>query len=219
MIRRIAVSFVLISFWGTDVCADGPLPSHLKRVDPRVRFQGIEDYTDYVFYLRYFNVHGNPHGTPATLVELKNSGVFSFEAGGIYHMAVLAIPRPEFDKRRSADSSLAWLKGGPLQGTRNESSWLNSVPEVQYVEFQSPPTLASVFVRESPLTEYRITLTDGRLDVEVLAICEPNFTPPLERWPVVVGGLFGVAALGGAGVWFARRRWRNGALSSAPNVE
>lgn len=203
MFHRAMLSLVLFCFWAYTARADLPPPSHLKNVDPRVRFEGIEDYPDHVFFLRYYDVHGNPVGTRPNLIELKNMEVLSIKARRIYHMTVLVMSRTEFDKRKADDPSLSWLKGEPLDQREHPLSWLAKIPEVKYASIQAPPTVASVFASESPLAEYRIAFSAGRLVVDVLSIPEPNYTPPLER-PLV--WLFVAAALASTGVWFVRRR-------------
>jgi len=197
---RVVLSTVLLSLWASTVSADLPPPPHLKEVDPRVRFDGIEDYPDHVFFLRFYDVHGNPNGTPASHVEVKSSEVLSFKARRIYHLELLAMPRKDFDKRNADDPSLSWLKGQPLGSHENDLSGVKVIPNVRYSDVQSPPTLASAYASESPITEYRITLSDDGFFVDVLAITKPNFTPPLERWSVLLGGTFVVAALAGAGL-------------------
>ena len=219
MIRRVMLSFVLFSSWVSNVSADIAPPPHLKGVDPRVRFEGVEDYPDHVFFLRYYNVHGNPDGTRPSLVEVKNSDVFTLNRGRFYHLTVLAMPRKDFDKRNAEDPSLSWLKGESLGRQEYDRFWLENVPGVRYVFVQPPPTVTSAYVSETPVTEYRITLSDGRLMVEVLAIAEPNFTPPPERWSTWVGGIFGAAALVGAGLWFVRRRKLRAHAPSNPEQE
>ena len=228
MIRRVMLSFVLASTWAFNVSADSAPPTrptpltHLKRVDPRVCFKGIEDYPDHVFFLWYYNLgRGNPMGTPPSLVEVKNSGVFTLNRGNFRTLTLLAMPRKDFDKRSAEDPSLVWLKGEPLgRHSENDLAWLRNIPDVLYSYVQAPPTWASAYVDETPVTEYRVTLTDrGRLVVEVLAISEPNFTPPLWRWPTWVAGIFGSAALVGAGVWYVRRRKLRARAVSSPAQE
>jgi hypothetical protein len=93
------------------------------------------------------------------------------------------------------------------------------MPNVRYSDVQPPPTLASAYASESPITEYRITLSDDGFFVDVLVITKPNFTPPLERWPVLLGGIFCVAALAGAGLWFLERRKRRARAHADPEED
>jgi hypothetical protein len=175
--------------------ADIPLPSNLKYIDPRVQFQGIEDYPDHIFYLRFKTFSGGPGGD-SRLIKVKDSQPFPLNAQRrLMYMSLLAMDRKKFTQRAQEDPGLTWLKG--------ESK------DVLSALVQEPSTVAPASITKSPVTSYRVSLKDNKLSVERLpddqAIAGGGAWLD-ARWGIGIGQ-FG--CLAGLGVWFARRGQRS----------
>lgn len=185
MIRNVTLSCLLVMSLGQAVRADIPLPFYNRYVKPWVRFEGIEDHPDQVFYLRFLTYSGGPSGTPHTLIEIKNSDPFDPHLQRrIEGMSLLVMSRTEFATRASTDSSLQWLN--------KETDGVLNVP------IMPPATVAWMISDSTPVTTYRVTLNGSRPSVERL---EPEWT-----WLQLSIG--GVAAISVAllGIWLFRRR-------------
>jgi hypothetical protein len=218
---RVTVSAFALGFMLTSVTsADLALPSHLKYVDPLVRFEGIEEHQDHVFFVCYYSTGGNPDGCPPSLVEVKNSVVFKLGAHRrIFRMAVLSILRKDLDKRKADDRSVSWIDGKPMKNGQPALSWLRDLPEARYTPVEHPPTLASTFGSEGE-TVYQVSIQAGRLWAHLVS--KPS--PPSENVVVDlmqtwVFGVLVAVSLACLGIWFARRLWRNAKAESAPCEE
>ncbi len=198
---RIVISAFLLCLAGSVALGDVPLPPDLKYVDPRVRFDGVEKHGDYVFHLRFLTFSGGPANTPYTLIEVKDEKPFQLNAQRrISNMALLAMEKKDFDKRAKDDPSLKWL-------TDKTAGVLSA-----YVS--TPSTTGSVKAKEVPVTEYKVILKDGKLQVENGVkrrsdASEPNDARSIGRLPQMAFGIFTALALAFAGIWFVRSRRRH----------
>ena len=186
MIRLITLSFCFWVSIASAARADVPLPWYEKHVDPHVRFEGIEDHGDYVFYLRFFNYHGNPSFGRHYLVEVKDSDVIGLGAHrSLSNMSILALKRNEFERGAADDPSLQWLT--------------NKTAGVLYAPLPTPWGTGTILDSDTSVTAYRVTLANGKLVVE-------DITP--ANWTRLGVGLFAAISLIALGIWFARRRNR-----------
>ena len=185
----LAVSLVSVSA----VSADIPLPKNLKYVDPRVRFDGIDKYEDYVFYLRFLTFTGGPAGVPHRLMEVKDTKAFNLKAERrLGNMSLLAIERKDFDKRSKEDPSLKWLT--------------DKTEGVLAATFNSPSTTGSVNDKEVPVTAYRAAIKDGKLTVELVKAEKRGDAGPAGLMPMWLLAIVGSLSLACLGIWFVRRR-------------
>ena len=189
MIRLMTLS---ICFWVSIASASRadvsvPLSWYEKHVDPKLRFEGIEDHGDYVFYLRFFNYHGNPKFGRHYFVEVKNSDAFGL---GNYRrlsdLSILALKRSEFERRSADDPSLQWLT--------------NKTAGVLYAPLSMPGGVGTMLDSDTSVKAYRVTLASGELMVE-------DVTP--ANWTRLSVGLCAAISLIALGIWFARRRRRS----------
>jgi hypothetical protein len=179
----VAASLLLVSA----VRADLPLPSNLKYVDPRVRFEGIEKHKDYVFHLRFLTFVGGPANVPYRLIEVKDEKPFNLNAKRrLFNMSLLAMERKEFGKRAKDDPSLKWLT--------------DKTEGVLAATVSPPATTAPATVKEAPVTTYRVTLQDGKLTTEMVQETKRGAAAPV--WPLAVVSALSLAWFG---IWFARR--------------
>jgi hypothetical protein len=166
-------------------------------VTPHLRFDNLNDYPDYRFYLQYRRGDGNPFAAPLQIVEVFSGHPVAVEGRGrhVADMALLAGPRdqalPDFqrDARGPAPEFPGFLRATNLEHP---------------VTTTSVPRLDRQYVMP-----YRVAITDGKLELTALPV-EGDFpTDPAERatlpyWPAAAA--LAAAVLAGAGVWFVRRR-------------
>src|SRR5436309_1571277 len=87
------------------------VPKGHKRIDPLVRFEGVEQYPDYVFHVYCGGYYLNK-----SLFPVKDAKTFPLDFPGfkgrapvISTMALLALKREDFDKRSKDNPKLDWL--------------------------------------------------------------------------------------------------------------
>jgi hypothetical protein len=107
-------------------------------------------------------------------------------------MAILAMPRAEFEKRRQADPLLKWL-------TLNTSGVLVG-------ELQLPETTVPIDVKELPLTTYRVEIKDGKLSAETVGEKKSGAGDSFAPVATLAFGVMSSLSLTWLGVWLARRR-------------
>jgi hypothetical protein len=185
MIRTAMLSCFLVLTLAQAARADIPLPFYNSYVKPWVRFEGIEDHPDHVFYLRFLTFSGGPSGLPHQLIEIKNSDAFDPHLQRrISDMSLLVMSRSEFAKRASEDASLLWLN--------KETDGALNLPLLP------PATVAWIISDSTPVTTYRVSLSGRRPSVEKLA---PEWT-----WlQLSIGGAAAIS-LTLLGIWLFRRR-------------
>lgn len=191
MIRSMALAAAILAMGSGRAFADQPLPIHLHEVKPRLRFEGIEDYPDKVFYLRVFTYGGNPSRARPRWVEVKDSDTIVLNTSSrLESVRLLAIDRAEFERRSRDDASLDWLEsmsddGAELKGVSNET----------LITFPRAPRAA-----------FRVRFADGRVIAE-----------PIVDWfdhATTAAAIAAAAALAWMGVRWARRRAKS---TASPN--
>lgn len=180
--------------------ADVPPPPGIVQVTPRIRLAGVDKYPDQVFYVTLItrtNPNPSVKGTQLRF-EVKNTEPVTLKGTQrvIGKMYVLALDRKDFEKRKAADETLAWLDE-KAQGVLSAS-------------VTPPATFGNAKDKEVPVTEYQVNLADGKLSVQSpnpkAKAATSELAPeerPLRTW------VFGIAcalSLALFGVWFARRR-------------
>jgi hypothetical protein len=191
MRRALGLAFAFSLFLVSAASADIPLPKDIKYVDPRVKFEGVEKYSDYVFYLRFLTFTGGPANTPYTLIEVKDDKVFNLNAQRrLLNMNLLAMERKEFEKRAKEAPPSKWLTD------KTEGILKATVP--------IPATTAPVTLKEAPVTTYSVTLTDGKLKAEMVETKKSSAAPvdPSSAWILGIVASFSLAWFG---LWFVRR--------------
>jgi hypothetical protein len=121
-------------------------PSFLtEETFPPMRFDNLEDYPEFDFYLKYAHGRGNLVGSPFITQVQSGEAIYHFEGsgrnGGAY---LLAVPRGQ--------------KPPPL---RKDHDWLIEVPAGC---FQSAPLKGS-FSEDGYLVPYQVKIEDGKLEV------------------------------------------------------
>jgi hypothetical protein len=171
--------------------ADLPLPSNLKYVTPRVRFDGLDKHADHAFFLKYHSGQGNPYASPPRCLEVKNAEVFEMAGGRrIAGAQLFAVPREEAEKLRAKDPTLGWLND-KTPGLKA------SVP--------APSTVAPKTTREVPVTAYRVAINGEKLGVETVKEKRSEAAPENRLRLLIVGTALALS-LSLLGVWLVRRR-------------
>ena len=193
MARTLGLGLGVILLVVGSVRGDVPLPPDIKYVDPRVSFEGIDKYSDQVFFLRFITFTGGPGGAPPTLIEVKDTKAFNLKAQRrIANMQLLTMNRDEFNKRAKSEEP---------------SKWLNDKADgVVSANLTAPSTTASSSAKEAPVTQYRVQLKEGKLTVEKLEEKKGSLASPPGLAPLWVIGLVGSLSLASLGLWFVRRR-------------
>lgn len=169
--------------------ADIPLPPNMHYIDPFVRFDGLAKLPEYEFRLRFQTFTGGPSGiyTYRTVPDGKSFNLKCERR--LIDMQLLGLKREEFDRRAKEDKSLQWLT--------------DEVPGVLAAEV-SPPSTVGKRGQPTPVSQYRVTLKDGVLQVEEIAVDRggASFVSPWATWISGVALSFGAA---GFGLWLSRR--------------
>lgn len=188
--RNLLTSLAVSLLFASTSLANAPLPKNLKRIEPSVRFEGIDKHADHVFFVRYISgIPGYPR--PAKLVEIKESSEFKIDGTHIFSIILLAIKRKDFDKRAKEDPKLEWLT--------------EKAAGVSAVEVDQPSTTAPVKAKVVAVTSYRITLKDGNLNAEKIEEKQKSQTGPNDGLlPIWVLGFVCSVSVSWLGVWGAR---------------
>ena len=194
-VAAVAVLLLLLIAPGTR--ADMPLAG-AREVTPRLRFDNLDDYPGYRFYLQYRRGDGNPYAAPLQIVEVAAGRPVPLAGGGrrVADLALLAGPRdlppPELphDTRGPASEFPGFLRATNLE----------------------PPVTTTFRPNRGDdyVMPYRVAVTDGRLELTALPV-EGDYpggltdNAVLRYWPAVLAAAV-AAVCAGAGVWFGRRR-------------
>ena len=177
--------------------ADLPPPPGIVEVTPRVRLVGMDKYPDHVFYVTLKTSRGNPKAGTLLRFEMKNADPVTLKGSQrrIADMYVLAIDRKDFEKRKAADDTLAWL-------TEKADGVLSA-------SVTPPSTVGKAKDKEVPVTEYTVSIADGKLTAAMKAAEKAKSTSALSADGQLQPWVIGIAcalSLGLFGIWFARRR-------------
>lgn len=179
-----------------------PLPKDRKVAEPPVRFDGLEKHPDYVFHLRYHVLYSD-----TTMIEVKDANAIKLKfkwtdrSPSMTYMALLAMERKEFDRRKKEDSSLKWLEA--------------KADGVLEVKLTPPATTVPLTVKEIPVTTYRIDLKDGKLGAEKVEDKKGDGEKPTGLLPMWTLGIISSLSITWLGIWCVRR---GGAHKPGPNT-
>jgi hypothetical protein len=168
-----------------------PLPKDRKIVEPPVRFEGLDKHPDHVFYMYYGAVYFE-----FKFVELKDAEPIKLSfntknrSPDVY-LQVMALERTEFEKRKKADPTLKWF--------------LESKDGVLIARPPAPKATAPLDVKDVPVTTYRVTLKDGKLNAEKIAPMKTGAVEPSGVMPTWIFGIIMSISIAWFGLWFARR--------------
>lgn len=196
MVRKLALALVSSLVMVGVVCANAgppPLPKGHKVAEPPVRFEGIDKHPDYIFHLYYSGVF-----LERTLVEVKDAHAIKLDfkrkdsTPYVSIMALTAMERKEFDRRKKADPELKWFSSlkaeDPLMAT-----------------LTPPATTVPIAVKEIPVTTYRVTLKDGKLSAEKVEVKKGAAEGQAGLLPPWTFGILMSLSMAWFGIWFARR--------------
>ena len=156
-------------------------------------FQGVENHTDYIFYLREPPIISHPsRSRPHSLIEVKDSKAFNLGATRLADIKLLAMDRKEFDKRVKDDPSLNWLTP--------ETKGILSAKVTPL-----PATAAPADVKETPVTTYNVSIKEGKLTVELVPDAKRSESAPTGLVPTGVAGLGIAICMAVMGLWLTRR--------------
>jgi hypothetical protein len=194
--RTVAAAAVLLFLVTPGTWADMPTPG-FRQVTPYLRFDNLDDYPDYRFYLQYRRGNGNPFAAPLQIVEVTSGQPVPLAGEGrrVADLALLAAPR---DQALPAFPRDSWGPAPELPGFLREN-------------LEHPVTTTSIADAASHyVSAYRVAIKDGKLEVTALPVegVYPGGRAGravLPYWPAVLAAVV-AAAFAGAGVWFVRRR-------------
>jgi hypothetical protein len=202
------ISVVMV---GTLSANAGPpqVPKGRKVIEPAVRFEGIDKHPDYIFHLQYGAAYFG-----ARTVELKDAHPVkvTFQGSGflsrgdrypaVSYMALLAMQRNDFDRRKKDDPSLKWLNA--------------ETKGILEAKLTPPETTAPVTVKDIPVTTYRVTLKDGKLTAEKVEEKKNAAIEPAGGMPPWMFGIISSLSMVWLGIWFARRGGPSSAQAATP---
>jgi len=151
---------------------------------PKVRFAGVEKHPGHVFYVKFITNGQGRKGKPAPDVVVRaevkddNAMLLTGTQFTARDMFLLAMPRAEFTRLKSKNSSLEWLA--------------EKAPGVLAASIPSPPLPIDFFKKvESPLTTYNVAIIDGKLTAEMVKAPKTSseltltarFGPGSSGWP------------------------------------
>jgi hypothetical protein len=181
--------------------ADVPPPG-CKAIAPRVRFQGVDHYPDYIFILKY---KSDPQPRiPWHYHEVNSTRPFTMVPGDrICYTQLFAVSRTEAAQLLQSDPTMDWLNDKTLGLLR-----ANVKPPRGWIETHR---------REVTFTTYRVTINDSELTVDWLkevellpdeieegtAVAHKRRESRLTT--VVVSAVSGLSLVF-LGIWLVRRR-------------
>lgn len=174
-----------------------PLPKGHKVAEPVMSFEGIDKHPDTVFHLYYYG-----YFVKRTLIEVTDSKAIKLDfmrkesAPQINYMALKAMDRKEFDKRKKADPELKWFDDPKADG-------------VLTAKLTPPATTVPIASKEMPAAAYRVTLQDGKLSAEKTESKNRDGDRPTGLLPLWTFGIVGSLSIAWLGIWFVRREAAN----------
>jgi hypothetical protein len=192
MLRLTLLALAVLGICVTAATADVPLPSDLKYITPRVRFEGVDKEADYAFFLKYRAGNGNPFAAAPQVLEIKKTEPVEMAGGRrLAEVQLFAVPRADVAKLREKDPT----------------NWLSDkTPGVLLATVEPPSTVVSKKLTEVPVTVYRVSLKEGKLKVEKVPEETKRGAAPTDRLPWVMAASAASLSLALFGLWFARRR-------------
>lgn len=167
---------------------------------PRVRFEGIEKNTDYIFYLQYSLSYPHPHfdefyNVPHNPIEIRDEKAIelSIDDHGFASMKLIAVKR--VDAARMSKDEKGWIS--------------ENTPAVLIANLETPETYVRKTllwrITKDPITTYRIHMEGNNLSVENLSKDKKRSDARLDRLPTIMAGLAISLSMATLGLWFVRR--------------
>jgi hypothetical protein len=190
---------VLLAFSAPAAWADSLNPFPVRATDPQLRFEHLDDYPDWVFYVEYNRASEPPDATNLKSIRLTSDRPVALTGTGRHvRSRLVAVPRA----KASTDDHF------PPKGT----------PGVYRRELWIPD--AAVFLldfNDTYVRSYRVAILADDIRVEPIGIepIRPEIDLGFTRLPVRQTGLLLAVVLAVGGVWMARRRRRRAAAERA----
>jgi hypothetical protein len=194
-------AILLLAVPAAKVQADMAIIPGEKWQEPHLRFAGVEDFPDYVFYLKYQSGPGNPGVGERNAVRITSGASFTLPETGrrrFTNTALVAVPRGSIPSA-DTDPDWEWLSEktpGVLEARLDDNDLF------RFNWFFDP--------NDHYVTPFQVAIKNGQLDVTRLPL--EGVAPVirlgplcLPMWPTV---LVMALTIAGIGVWFARRRRR-----------
>jgi hypothetical protein len=170
-----------------------PVPKGKKVIEPVLRFEGIDKHADHVFYLRYAAYYFE-----GACVEVKDASPVkvAFKNRGdrmpsVSYVALLAVERQDFDKRKKDDPSLKWM--------------MYDKPGVLEAKLPRPETTAPIESKDVPEATYRVSMKDGKLHAEPMEMKKKDADQSTGLLPTWMFGIVCSLSITWCGIWFARK--------------
>ena len=195
--RPFLVAALLLVHFTPGTRADVPSPG-TRELTPQLRFDSLDDYPDYRFYLQYRRGDGNPYAAPLQVVEVLSGQPVALAGGGrrVADLALLAAPRDH------APPALPHDTRGPAPDFPGFLRATNLEPPIT--------TTSITDAAGHYVMPYRVAIKDGKLELTALPVegdypGGPAGRAALPYWPAVLAAVVAVV-FAAAGVWFVRRR-------------
>jgi hypothetical protein len=181
------------------VRADAASPYPVRNTDPHVRFENLDEYPDWVFYLEYQRGNGNPGIATKQTVSLTSAEPVALTGSGRRVVAyVVAVPRTQV-----ADNSVPPPEGTP--GVQRRQIYGIDLAETFLID-----------LNDYYITPYRVSLAGVDLKVEDLprVPVRPEINLGIGHLAVRQAVVVGVLIVAVIGVWLSWRRRRKAKQSA-----
>jgi hypothetical protein len=188
----------ILTFSSVTIRADMAPPYPVRKVDPHVRFDNLDEYPDWVFYLEYQRGNGNPSNATKQIIPLTSAEPLALTGTGRRVVAsVVASPRTQV-----GDNDVPLPEGTP--GVRRRQIYVD---------------LAETFLidlNDYYIAPYRVSLAGTDLKVEALpdVPVRPEINLGFGRLAVRQTVVALVLILAVIGVWLSWRRRRKAKRSA-----
>ncbi len=185
----VPVAIALLLLYPLPVAADMGAPFSFNFV-PQVRFDNLDDYPDYVFYLQYRSSSGNPYGTPLNLVRVEDHQIVSLGARRVVDIQLIAVPRRAVPKMKTERDD---FRLADKEGT-HRGQILDEIPF-----FTFDWNLYDQYV-----APFRIVISDEKRSIELTRLPNEGIGPNVQRRIHVIL-ILSSPLLAFLGIWGARR--------------
>jgi hypothetical protein len=177
-------AILLLAVFAGKAPADMAFPGYNWQ-EPHLRFAGLENHPDYVFYLKYQSGPGNPGVGKRNAVRITSGEPFTLPETGrrrFIHTALVAVPRGSLPSA-DTDPDWEWLSektSGVLEARLDDndldrSYWITD-PNNHYV------TPYQVAIQEGRLEVTRLPLEGVLLSVKVALTARRSGPPWQQPW-------------------------------------
>jgi hypothetical protein len=176
-----------------DLAMPGPrwpsLPKFERHVDPRLSFEGVDEYPNHRFFLRYQTFQRGPQ--EYSVIEVTNSRPVTLKIERyLGSVQLLAVERKAYAERRRKDLDDDWE--------------LQRITGALTANMTAPSTTAPL-IGKRPVSQYRVRLEDGKLSVESTQNRKSSRAEPVGPLPAWTLAIAFSASLAWLGICFAGR--------------